>query len=62
MRDARIVPGGLHPVMGHEGLVAFGPVFALAFVQLAHGGRQMIGTMLLRHASYLPQATLQSFG
>ena len=35
MRDARIVPGRLHTVMGHESLVAFRPVFALALVQLA---------------------------
>jgi len=54
MRDARIVPGRLHAVMGHEGLVAFSPVLALALVQLADSSRQMIGAVLLGHASYLP--------
>jgi hypothetical protein len=62
MRDARIVAGRLHPVMGHQGLVALGPVFALALVQLADSRRQMIGAVLLGHASYLPQAALQAFG
>jgi hypothetical protein len=62
MRDARIVPGRLHAVMGHEGLVAFRPVLALALVQLANSSRQMIGAVLLRYASYLPQAALQAFG
>src|SRR6266702_6795366 len=62
MCDARIVPGRLHPVMGHEGLVPFGPVFALALVQLADSSRQMIGAVLLGHASYLPHAALQAFG
>jgi len=48
--------------MCHEGLVPFSPVLALALVQLANGRRQMIGAVLLGHASYLPQAALQAFG
>jgi hypothetical protein len=62
MRDARVVPGRLHAVMGHEGLVPFRPVFALALVQLANSSCQMIGAVLLGHPSYLPQAALQAFG
>jgi hypothetical protein len=62
MRNARIVPGRLHIVMGHQGLVAFCPVLALTLVQLTDSSRQMIGAMLLRDTSYLPEATLQTFG
>ena len=57
-----IVPGRLHPVMSHEGFVAFGPVLALAFVQLTNGSRQMISAVLLGDASHLPDAALQSLG
>src|SRR6266699_4810772 len=54
MRDARIVPGRLHALIGHEGLVAFSPVLALALVGFAVSVRQMIGAVLLGHASHLP--------
>src|SRR5438552_12598163 len=46
----------------HERLVALGPVFLLALLQLAHRRAQMVGAMLLGHASHLPQTTLQAFG
>src|SRR5512142_683219 len=62
MCDARIVPGWLHAVMGHEGLIPLGPVLALTLVQLADSSAQMISAVLLGHAPHLPQAAFQPFG
>src|SRR5713101_5868898 len=41
MRHPSIVPGGLHPVVLHEGLVAKRPIFSLLFAQLPHSGAEM---------------------
>lgn len=59
---ASVVPGRLHPVVAHQGLIAFGPLFPLFLPQLAHRCTEVIGTMQLWHPTELPQRALQSFG
>jgi hypothetical protein len=46
--------------LGQNGLIPLRPVFALALVQVTDSSCQMIGAVLLGHASYLPQAALQA--
>lgn len=62
MSYAHIVGGGVHSVVGHQGLIACGPLLALLFGQLMNRGGQMIGAMLLGNAAELPQRLLDAFG
>jgi hypothetical protein len=52
VRDPGIVARRLHPIMLAEGLIAFGFIFLRR--EVAIGGRQSVGTMLLGHAAQLP--------
>jgi hypothetical protein len=58
MRHPSIVPGGLHPVVLHEGLVAKGPIFPLFFAQLPHSCTQVVGAVLLWNPTQLPERFL----
>ncbi len=61
MRFAGVVGGGLHGVMGHERLIALGE---MTFATALNGNdrcAEVIGPMLLRHPTELPEARLQSF-
>jgi hypothetical protein len=49
-----IVPGWLHPVVLHEGLVAQRPVFSLLLTQVPHGSAQMVSSVLLWHSTKRP--------
>jgi len=62
MRDPLIVPGGLHAVMPHEGLVTTRPVFSLFFAQQPHGCTQVVGAMLLWNPTNLPEGFLNALG
>jgi hypothetical protein len=58
MRHPSIVPGGLHPIVLHEGLVAKRPIFSLLFAQVPHGGAEMVSSVLLWHSTKLPERFL----
>src|SRR5713101_6322005 len=58
MRHPSIVPGGLHPVVLHEGLVAKRPVFSLLLAQVPHGGAEMVSAVLLWNSTKLPERFL----
>src|SRR6266849_9488133 len=58
MRHPSIVPGGLHPVVLHEGLVAKRPIFSLLFAQLPHSGAEMVSAVLLWNSTKLPERFL----
>src|SRR6266852_7496767 len=62
MGNADIVPGGLHAIMGHQRLIASGPVFFLLLAQLTDCRTQMVGTMLLWDTADLPEALFNAFG
>ena len=62
MRHPSIVPGRLHPVVLHEGLVAKRPVFSLFFAQLPDGCTQVIGAVLLWDPTQLPECFLDPLG
>jgi len=61
MSHPGIVPGRLHAVVGHERLVACGPLLFLFRFQVLHGGTQVIGPMLLGHSTQLPQRFFDAF-
>ena len=62
MRNAHIVPGGLHTVMGHERLVPSRPLLPRLFaVRLAHCGGQMIRAMLFGDTAQVPQRAFNPF-
>ena len=62
VRFAGRVAGGLQVVMVHQRLIALG-ILALTAALDPHNRRtQIVGSMLLRHTSELPQAGLQPFG
>ncbi len=62
MRDAAIVAGRLHPVMGAQRVIAPGQVLARILVQVAERGREAVAAMLERRAAERPQRVLQPFG
>ena len=43
-------------------MIAFGPILRSLLVQPTHGSTQMVGPMLMWHATYLPECFLQAFG
>src|SRR2546421_12550154 len=43
-------------------MIAFGPILRALLVQPTHGRTQMVGPMLMWHATYLPECFLQAFG
>jgi hypothetical protein len=61
MGDARIIPGRLHAVVPHEGLVTLGEGFLLIAGQMANCCAQMVGAMLGRNASQLPERLFDAF-
>jgi hypothetical protein len=61
MGNARIVPGGLHAVVPHKGLIALREGFLLIAGQVPNGCAQMVGTMLNRNAADLPERLLNAF-
>src|SRR6266508_3417991 len=62
VRFARIVSGGLHVIVVHQGLIALGVVAFAATLDLHDSRREIVGTMLLGHTAELPEAGLQPFG
>ena len=62
MRDAAIVAGRLHPVMGAQRIVAPGQILARLVIEVAERRRQAVAAMLERRAAECPQRVLQSFG
>ncbi len=61
MSHPRIVPGRLHAVVGHECLVAGGPLLFLCRFQVLYRRTQVIGPMLLRHSAQLPERFFDAF-
>src|SRR2546421_11977354 len=43
-------------------MIAFGPILRSLLVQPTHGSTQMVGPMLMWHATDLPERFLQTFG
>jgi hypothetical protein len=62
MSDGHIVFGGLHPIMGHQSLIAHRPVFGLCLARVFDGSTQMVGAMLFGHSADLPQRFFDPFG
>lgn len=62
MRNASLVSGRLHAIMRHQGGIARGKVLASVLVKLMHGGGKVVGAMLERHPTKLPEARLDPFG
>ncbi len=54
MRHPSIVPGGLHPIVLHEGQVSKRPIFSLLFAQVPHGGAEMVSSVLLWNSTKRP--------
>ena len=62
VRDAAIVAGRRHAVMGAQRLVAPGQVLLGVAIEIAEGRRQAVAAVLLRHAAERPQRVLQALG
>src|SRR6516165_4532906 len=62
MRDAGIVAGWRHAVMGTELLVASRQIHLGITIKVAESSRQAVAAMLFRHAAQRPQRILQTFG
>src|SRR6266699_413341 len=62
MGNAGIIPGRLHAVVGHECMIALGPIFSLFCAQVPHSCAQMVGAMLLWNPADLPKRFLDPFG
>ena len=59
--DAGVVAGGLHAVVGAQGVIAQGQVFAGVTVQVAEGRGEAVAAMFVRGAAQRPQGVLQTF-
>src|SRR6266516_5425687 len=55
MSDGHIVFCRLHAIMAHECSVSHGPIFWLCLACIFDGGAQLIGAMLRRDTTDLPQ-------
>ena len=62
MRDAGVVAGWRHAVMGAERLVAQRQILLGVGIEIAEGGRQAVAAMLLGNAAERPQRILQALG
>lgn len=62
MRDAGIVAGRRHAVVGAQGFVAAGQVLLCVPAQVTEGSRQAVGAMLPRRGVQRPEGVLQAFG
>ena len=62
MRDAAIIAGRLHPVMGAQRVIAPGQVLARIRVEVAERRRQAVAAVLARRAAERPQRVLQPLG
>ena len=61
VRQATIVAGRFHAVMGAQRLVAARLILLCVLVEIAEGGRQAVAAVLLRHTAQRPQRVLQAF-
>src|SRR5215469_17906111 len=62
VRDAAIVPGRHHAVMGAQVLVAACEIFLRMTIEIAERRRQTISAMLARGSTQPPERILQAFG
>src|SRR5262249_58360411 len=62
VRDAEIVAGWRHAVMGAERLVALRQILLRVGIEIAEGRRQAVAAMLLGNAAERPQRILQALG
>src|SRR5260221_7217761 len=60
MSDAHIVFRRLHAIMSHQRLIALRPVFGVLLARILDRSRHMIGAMLRRHATDLPERFLKT--
>src|SRR5579862_847873 len=60
VRQAAIIAGRLHAVMGAQRLIAAGLVLPGVLVEIAEGGRQAVAAVLQRGTTQHPQRVLQA--
>jgi len=60
VRDAGVVAGRRHAVMGAESLVTAGLVEAGVVIEIAERGGEAVKAVFARHAAQAPQGVLQS--